>query len=309
MPKVYLVTGGAGFIGSHLIDALLARGDEVVVLDNLCSGTRANLPQGVKLVTGDIREICELDDQIGHVDTIIHLAALISGYDSLHDPDDYDAVNIRGLLRVIEFAKRRSIGRIVFASSSTVYGNNREYLLSEEMLPAPLSVYALTKLAGEHLLNMYGKLHGFSHVSLRLFNVYGPRQAVDHPYANVTCKFSHAAAHGTPVKLFGDGTQSRDFVYVADVVNAFIAVLEESEQPVYNVGTGADNSIGELLRVLGEIRGTPLETEQCDPWPNDIQRIKADTGRIRDEFAFEARTSLRQGLQATVDYFLSGAQR
>jgi UDP-glucose 4-epimerase len=307
--KTYLITGGAGFIGSHLCDALLARGDRVVVVDNLISGHEHNLEQageGCTLIRGDVRALAELEAQIPEIDAIVHLAALISGYDSLSAPDDYEDVNVRGTLRVIELAVRRKIPRIVFASSSTVYGNSEGDPLREDRLPAPLTVYALTKLVGEHLLDLYGRMHGFSHCSLRLFNVYGPRQAPDHPYANVTCKFSHAAANGLPIKLYGDGEQSRDFVYVEDVVRAFLEVLPGSSAAIYNVGTGRDSRINELRSQLEQLSGRPLETEQCGEWANDIRRIRADTGRFEREFGFSPSVPLAQGLGETLAFFQRG---
>jgi UDP-glucose 4-epimerase len=195
------------------------------------------------------------------------------------------------------------VPRIVFASSSTVYGNQESIALTETTPPHPLTVYALTKLTGERLLDMYGRLHGFSHCSLRLFNVYGPRQAPDHPYANVTCKFSHAAANGLAVDLYGDGEQSRDFVYVADVVRAFMAVLERSAHAIYNVGTGETARINDLITALGDIGGRPLEVRRQAPWPNDIRSIKADTGRFAAEFGFRPKVPLSEGLARTVGFF------
>jgi UDP-glucose 4-epimerase len=301
-----LVTGGAGFIGSHLADALLAQDHRVVAFDNFVSGKRDNLArdQGdLTLIEGDVRSIGRFAGEIGEVDTILHLAALISGYDSLESPEDYIDVNLGGLLRVIEFASERRVPRIVFASSSTVYGNQGASALTEATPPDPLTVYALTKLAGEHLLKLYGAMHGFSHCSLRLFNVYGPRQAPDHPYANVTCKFSHATANGLPVTLFGDGEQSRDFVYVDDVVRAFLAVLEGSCEAIYNVGTGKDARINELIAALGTISGRPLEVERQAAWPNDIRSIRADTARFAGEFGFQPEVPLSEGLARTVDFF------
>ena len=309
MPKTYLVTGGAGFIGSHLVDALLAEGHRAIVLDNFVSGHRSNLAraEGLTVIEGDVGEIGRLAQEIGELHGIIHLAALISGYDSLAAPDDYVDVNVEGLLRVIEFASTRRVPRIVFASSSTVYGNQEGIGLTENTPPQPLTVYALTKLAGEHLLRLYSAMHGLTHCSLRLFNVYGPRQAPDHPYANVTCKFSHAAANGLPVKLYGDGRQSRDFVYVADVVRAFLAVLERSDQQMYNVGTGETARINDLIGELGGIAGRALEVEQCAPWPNDIRSIRADTSRFETEFGFRPQVPLSEGLRETVEFFLEEA--
>ena len=305
----YLVTGGAGFIGSHLVDALVAAAHEVVVLDNLCSGKRENLSAAsgnVRVIEGDIRAIADHAQAIGSVDGIIHLAALISGHDSLTEPDSYEDVNIRGLQRVIEYAAANGGKRIVFASSSTVYGNREGVALAETVPPEPLTVYALTKLTGEHLLRLYGAMHGFSHCSLRLFNVYGPRQATDHPYANVTCKFSHAAANGLPVKLFGDGEQSRDFVYVDDVVRALMAVLDRSAEQIYNVGTGQTAKINDLIGELGRISGKPLSAEQCPPWPNDIRSIRADTSRFTSEFGIVPEVGISEGLARTVEFFRAG---
>jgi UDP-glucose 4-epimerase len=195
------------------------------------------------------------------------------------------------------------VPRIVFASSSTVYGNQEGVALSETTPPQPLTVYALSKLTGENLLRIYGQLHGFSHCSLRLFNVYGPRQATDHAYANVTCKFSHAAANGLPVDLYGDGEQSRDFVYVADVVRAFMPVIGRSEHSIYNVGTGKTARIKDLIAELGTIGGRSLEVRQQAAWPNDIRSIQADTGRFAAEFGFRPEVSLSDGLARTVEFF------
>jgi UDP-glucose 4-epimerase len=308
-PERILVTGGAGFIGSHLCDALLADGHRVSVFDNFSSGKRSNLgtaSANLSIVEGDVRSLGDRCADIGDVDVIIHLAALISGYESLTSAEDYFDVNVNGLLQVIRFAADRGVPRIVFASSSTVYGNRDGSELAEDILPEPLTVYALTKLTGEHLLRMYGALHGFSHCSLRLFNVYGPRQAPDHPYANVTCKFSHAVANGLPVDLYGDGEQSRDFVYVGDVVAAFLAVLNGSDQSIYNIGTGRAARIIDLISQLGAIAGRPLEVRQRDPWPNDIRSIRADTSRFADEFDFRAEVPLADGLARTVEFFREG---
>jgi UDP-glucose 4-epimerase len=301
----YLVTGGAGFIGSHVCDRLVGEGHDVVILDDFSSGKHANLhgpASAAKLVPTDIRS--GLDARaIGPCDGIIHLAALISGFDSLRSPDDYLQANLQGLLRVIDYAAEASVPRILFASSSTVYGSAAAPRLTEEALPRPMSVYAATKLMGEQLLAMYGRLHGFSHCSLRLFNVYGPRQATDHPYANVTCNFSHAAANGLPIALYGDGEQSRDFIYVEDVVDAFLAVLEASPSSLYNIGTGRETSIGKLIATLEGIAGRPFQINQQAEWPNDIRSISADCSRAAAEIGFAPRVSVEQGLANTVDFF------
>lgn len=301
----YLVTGGAGFIGSHLCDALIADGHAIVVYDNFSSGKMENLAHledRVEIVRGDV-ESDNLDAIEGDFDAVIHLAALISGHDSLLMPDDYIRENISGLLRVIDLVVARRIPRILFASSSTVYGNTKVESLSEDTVPAPITVYASTKLSGEHLLAMYGDMHGFSHCSLRFFNVYGPRQAVDHPYANVTCKFSHAAANGLPITLYGDGDQTRDFVYVDDVVHALMLVRESATSKVYNIGTGQQTSINELISTLGDIAGEALDVENKPEWPNDIRRISADLGRAERELGYAPSVSVHEGLERTVAFF------
>ena len=313
--KRVLVTGGAGFIGSTLCDRLLAANHNVVVLDNFVSGNRENLllasqsggADRLTMLEGDIRAIEDHASAIGKVDVIVHLAALISGFDSLTAPDEYFDVNVGGLLRVIQFSQAHGVPRIVFASSSTVYGDSPYPVLNENTPPSPLTVYATTKLAGEHLLSLYGKMHGFSHCSLRLFNVYGPRQAVDHPYANVTCKFSHAAALGLTVRRYGDGHQSRNFVFVDNVVEAFMQVLESSREHIYNVGTAKQHSINELLGLVESISGRSIAVDQHAAWPNDIRRICADISRIREEFGFTPNVAIQNGLASTVAFFKNAA--
>lgn len=306
--KSYLVTGGAGFIGSHICELLLNRGDRVVVLDNFISGKRSNLPERSErlvILDGDIRDIESYAADIGSVEAIIHLAALISGYDSLSDPDAYVEVNVRGLQRVIDFAGRHAVKRIVFASSSTVYGRTATHSISEDVVPSPITVYAASKLIGEHLLRMYAELYGYSYCNLRLFNVYGPRQSTDHPYANVTCKFSHAAANGLPVVKYGDGGQSRDFIYVDDVARAFIAVMTGQTNEVYNVGTGQSSSINDLISRLEQIMGTQLQVEQNDAWPNDVRFVKANIEKFERDFGIRPSVELGEGLSQTVDFFIA----
>jgi UDP-glucose 4-epimerase len=305
MSKV-LVTGGAGFIGSHLCDRLVARGDEVVVLDDFSSGHRDNLGHlagQIKIIEDSVLRIGDHLQALAGVTRIYHLAALISGHDSLVQADDYLEINVTGLLRVIECARELPGPRIIYASSSTVYGNAGDIVRSESTLPAPITPYALSKLSGEHLLAMYAPVIGYEHVLLRLFNVYGPRQSPHHPYANVTCKFTHAAAHGLPVDLYGDGHQSRDFVYVSDVVEALQRAVEAPSGTVYNVGTGSEATILSLLERCEKLAGETLEVRRQPPWENDIRRIRADISRIQTELGFEPQVSLDDGLARTMQYF------
>jgi UDP-glucose 4-epimerase len=289
-----------------LAESLLKAGHELVVLDDLRRGNLENVAHIVnrlRFIHADIRDVGKHPADIGNVDVVIHLAALISGHDSLLGPVEYLRVNVEGTQALIDFAGEAGTKRFLFASSSTVYGNQPAGPISEDSAPAPLTVYALTKLVGEHLLRLYAPLRGYSHCSLRLFNVYGPRQAPDHPYANVTCKFSYAAANGLPVNLYGDGEQSRDFVYVADVVRAIMAVLDRSEYDIYNVGTGSTARITDLVVELERIAGRELEVEHCPPWPNDIRSIRADTSRFAAEFGFRPEVPLDEGLRRTVRFF------
>lgn len=303
-----LVTGGAGFIGSHLSERLVNDGHEVIVLDDFSSGSRANLSNitdRIQLIESSILDIEQHEQALAGVERIYHLAALISGYDSLHEPERYHEINIGGLLRLIQVASRLNRPRIVFASSSTVYGNDGTPVKREDDQAAPLSVYALTKYMGEHTLALYSQLHGFDWVALRLFNVYGPRQSPNHPYANVTCKFSHAAATGAGVRLYGDGLQTRDFVYVDDVVNALLAVGAGSPQRIYNVGTGDDSSILRLLETVQSLAGGNMPVERHPAWPNDIRQIRADVSRLERDLHLRPTVTLDEGLQRTVDWFRS----
>jgi UDP-glucose 4-epimerase len=305
-----LVTGGAGFIGSHLCGRLVQRGDDVVIVDDFSSGRReaiAALDGRAQIIDDSVLNLDEHRDALAGVTKIFHLAALISGQESLIDPEPYLDVNVSGVLRVIELARELPRARVVFASSSGVYGNQPDSTWDENAPPHPLTVYALTKHAGEQALAMYGALHGFEHVSLRLFNVYGPGQSPDHPYANVACKFAEAVVSGQPTPLYGDGSQSRDFVYVDDVVDALLLVEDASRHPIYNVAYGADTSLNELRREIERVGGRPLTIEQCNAWPNDIQRIRGDISRLTDEFGFRPKVSLAEGLARTVSHFESSA--
>jgi UDP-glucose 4-epimerase len=305
MAKI-LVTGGAGFIGSHLCDHLVRGGHELVVVDDLSSGILANiahLRDRITFIQDSVINLRTHSAVLEGVTRIYHLAALISGHDSLHAPDDYIDVNLRGLLRVIELAQQNSGARIIFASSSTIYGNRPNGPCGELDSAAPMTVYALSKYAAEHLLYIYSRLNGLDYVCLRLFNVYGPRQSLNHPYANVTCKFSAAAAYSTPIRLYGDGEQSRDFVFVDDVVRALLLVLDTSIERIYNVGTGTATKINQLISQLESLSGSGLKLIKMPPWPNDVLSNRADITRLQNEFGFNPSISVTEGLGRTVDWF------
>lgn len=307
-----LVTGGAGFIGAHLTARLVQLGLDVVVVDNLSWGDATKLQgmKGVTLIERDVRELGQSSPQLGSFSHVFHLAALISAYESLERPDAYVDANVNGLLRLLEACRNSTSPRLVFASTSGVYGNTVHALKSETDVPEPASVYAATKLTGEHLLAMYRTRMGFDDVALRFFNVYGPGQGLNHPYANVTCRFSHAAALGGTVELFGDGSQTRDFIYVDDVVEAILAVaFKPTLHRVYNVGTGASASIGHLLEIVKRLARKPLTVERRPRWPNDIQDIRANTERIRSELGFSAKVGFEAGLEQTIASFVRSSSR
>ena len=305
MPRA-LVTGGAGFIGSHLCDRLVEEGFDVIVVDDFSLGRRENLAHlrdKIEIIEDSVLNLAAHRRTLQGVDRIYHLAALISGYDSLHEPDAYLDINMKGIFRLVEIARDLGGPRLIFASSSTVYGNQPEPVYAESDPLNPPTVYALTKCSGEQALQLYAEMFDLDYVCLRLFNVYGPRQNPDHPYANVTCKFSQAAATDRQIIRYGDGRQCRDFVHVRDVVDALMLVSESSEQPVYNVGTGQATSINNLIEVLENTGDAPFAIEQRPPWPNDIRTIRADTSRLADEFGFQPQVGLTEGLRETVEYF------
>jgi nucleoside-diphosphate-sugar epimerase len=301
-----LVTGGAGFIGSHLCERLLAEGAEVIVLDDFSLGSRKNLASitgRIRLIEDSIAHVGRHVDELRGVRRVYHFAARISGYDSLAEPFSYVESNIEGLLHLLRACRKLEGVRIIFASSSTVYGNGSEPTRCEQDAAHPLTMYALSKYAGEHVLSMYQSLYGYEYVCLRLFNVYGPRQNPDHPYANVTCKFAQAAARQMPVKLYGDGKQTRDFVFVDDVIDAFMRVSNPTPERLYNVGTGQDASIEHMLHLVQELSGTKLTVERCPPWPNDTRAIRADVSLLERDTGFHARVPLAEGLRRTIEFF------
>jgi len=302
-----LITGGAGFIGGHLTQRLLELGLDVLIVDDLSWGRRERLQPSrkVRFIEGSVLDLPRLLPDLAGVTHVFHLAALISAYESLEKPDVYFNVNINGLLRVIELCRGIS-PRLVFASTSGVYGNTEAATKRELDVPSPATVYATTKLAGEHLLSMYRTRVGFDDVSLRFFNVYGPGQSPKHPYANVTCRFSRAAALGGEVELFGDGGQTRDFIFIDDVIDAVCSVaFSPVKERLYNVGTGRDASISTLLESVQQYGGSRMSVQRRDPWPNDIRHIRADISAIQRDHAFVPRVSLDEGLKQTVEFFRS----
>ena len=299
-----IVTGGAGFIGSHVADALVARGDDVHVLDNLTSGRREHVREGARLHEGDIRSDADaLFDEV-RPDTCFHLAAQADVRVSVDDPV-YDAdVNVLGTLRVLE-AGRRHGTKVIFASTGGAIYGECDGPAEEGAERRPLAPYGTSKLAGEEYLATYNRLYGGSHVALRYGNVYGPRQD-PHGEAGVVAIFmGHLAGDGTP-KIFGDGRQTRDYVFVGDVVSATLAAVDHSGG-VLNVGTGRETSVVELYDAISRVSGVEREPELAPARLGELQRSFLDPSLAERELGWRARHTLDDGLRATWDWMSAGA--
>jgi UDP-glucose 4-epimerase len=295
-----LVTGGAGFIGSHVVEALAARGEDVVVLDNLSSGKRGNLPDGVELVEQDIRD--GLADLFTRVKPTVcfHLAAQIDVRVSVAQPDFDADVNVLGTVKVLEAARGQGT-KVVFSSTGGAIYGECEAPAPEDAPRRPIAPYGTSKLAAEEYLSTYNRLYGTGHVSLRYGNVYGPRQD-PHGEAGVVAIFFNTLLSGGVPKVFGDGAQTRDYVYVGDVARATVAAAER-HGGVFNVGTGRETSVVELLGVCQQIAGTSFEPEFAPARPGELQRAVVDPSRAVDELGWRPERSLEDGLRETWEFF------
>jgi UDP-glucose 4-epimerase len=291
-----VVTGGAGFIGSHVVDGLLARGDEVHVLDDLSRGRHENVPRGARLREGDLRR--DADSLLRNVrpEVCFHLAAQIDVRVSVERPDVDAGVNVLGTLRVLEAA--RAVGaKVVFSSTGGAIYGECDGPAAEDHPRRPLAPYGVSKLAGEEYLAAYNRLYGSTHVSLRYANVYGPRQD-PHGEAGVVAIFMNALREGRSPRIFGDGSQTRDYVYVGDVVAATLAAAER-DGGVFNVGTGKETSVRELYDRVQHVAGVAREPEFADARPGELQRSVLDTSLASRELGWTAAHSLDQGLAET----------
>lgn len=281
-----LVTGGAGFIGSHLVERLVAEGHELRILDNLSTGRREHLASvfdRVDLVVGDIRDRGDVAFALRDRDAVVHLAAVASVPASLADPVGTHECNFDGTLKLLDAARRKRVRRFLYASSAAIYGNNQSLPLREDEPPAPLSPYAADKLAGEYYLKFYARRFGLAGGAFRFFNVFGPRQDPSSPYSGVISRFLSAIEHGEPLCVFGDGAQTRDFVFVADVARSLHRALTAlpAECSVVNVGTGRDHSLLALMDTLERLVGMPLMRRFEPRRDGDIIRSCADVTRLR----------------------------
>jgi len=305
-----LVTGGAGFIGSNLTDALLARGDEVIIVDDLSTGRRENIEQalanGATLVEADIRDRAAIEEIAGRErpEVIFHLAAQIDVRKSVADPAFDAAINVGGTANVLEAARAAEVRRVVFSSTGgAIYGegDGQELPLREDAPLAPEAPYGQSKLAGEGYLSLYERLYGLSSVPLRLGNVYGPRQD---PLgeAGVVAIFCGRLREGKQPTVFGDGKQTRDYIYVGDVVSAMLAAAEAETSGPINVGTGIETDVLELVSALGELGDSgDFEPEFAPPRTGEVQRISIDPARAASELGWRAEMDLKEGLRVTLD--------
>ncbi len=306
--KKALVTGGAGFIGSHLAEELVRQGASIVVLDNLASGNISNLnsiQDKISFIEGDIANKQTLDDVILGCDVVFHQAAVVSVTKTVEDPVSSAVVNDLGTINVLDAARRNGVRRVVLASSSAVYGDDPQLPKSESMLPAPMSPYALQKLTNEYYAGLYWRLYGLETVCLRYFNVYGPRQDPSSPYSGVISIFMTRAIGGMAPVIFGDGRQTRDFVFVKDVVqaNLLAAVKEEVSGMVFNVGTSQSIEITSLWQTIARLAGNERQPEYHGQRPGDIIHSLSSIQRAKERLSFHPHVGIEDGLAQTFNWY------
>lgn len=299
----YLVTGGCGFIGSHLVDRLLDDGHEITVLDDLSTGRTDNIPPAVDLVIGDVADSGTVASALAGHDGCFHLAAIASVERSREDWVRTHRVNVGGAVNVMEAARHSGPGGhpipVVYASSAAIYGDNPAIPLAEDAVAAPLSAYGVDKYGSELHGRVADRIHGVPTTGFRFFNIYGPRQDPASPYSGVISIFANRIRQGQPITVFGDGEQVRDFVYVGDLVQVLAAAMARPTPgaPVYNVCTGAPTSVNRLVTLLGELSGSTPEVKYAPPRDGDIRMSMGDPRRLIAAYGLACDTSLREGLR------------
>ncbi|MBD9516361.1 NAD-dependent epimerase/dehydratase family protein [Pseudomonas sp. PDM22] len=294
-----LITGGAGFIGSHLADALLAQGFAVRVLDDLSTGRRENLDSRVDLLVGNVADEAALRGALSGCQGVVHLAAIASVQASVEDPVGTHRANFIGTLNLCEAMRQEGIRRVLFASSAAVYGQNGEgSAIDEDVVKAPLTPYAADKLASEYYLDFYRREHGLEPAIFRFFNVYGPRQDPSSPYSGVISIFARRAEQGLPITVFGDGEQTRDFIYVGDLVKLLVTALlaDDVAESAINVGLDQSTSLNQLLAEIGKLTGGLPEITYLPARHGDIRHSRADNRRLLQRYSLDAPTPLADGL-------------
>ena len=313
----YLITGGAGFIGSNIAQKLIKEGHFVRVLDNFSSGKEENLEfaKGLgkdkfELIRGDIRDKDTCDKACQEIDYVLHQAALRSVPKSLKDPESYNDVNINGVLYMLQACSKNKVKRFVFASSSSVYGDTDKFPETETDLPLLISPYALSKLAGEYYCRIFSEFFNVETACLRYFNVFGPRQALDDEYAVVIPKFITCILNDEQPPIFGNGKQSRDFTYIDNVVEANIlaATKEGIKHEVFNVANGKDNTILQLVVALNKIIGKNIKPKLLPVRAGDVFKTLSDISKIENLLGFKSKVNFEEGLRKTVKYFKEKAK-
>jgi nucleoside-diphosphate-sugar epimerase len=303
----YLVTGGAGFIGSHLAEELLRRGDSVRVVDNLVTGRRSNLDhlKGIDFLEGDLADLSVAQRAADGCDYVLHQAAIPSVPRSVKDPITSNRANVDGTLNVLVAARDAGVKRVVFAGSSSAYGNTATLPKHEEMPTRPLSPYALQKVIGEEYLKMFTSLYGLETVTIRYFNVFGPRQDPSSPYSGVISVFATALLDNRSPMIFGDGEQTRDFTYVSNVVDGVLRACEApgASGEVINVATGGRISLNQLFRTMRRMIGSSVEPKYAEPRAGDVRDSQADIAKAKRLLGYEPTVSFEDGLQRTVDWY------
>lgn len=310
----YLVTGGAGFIGSNTVDELVRRGHDVIVLDDLSAGKEANLAQvrtqagtKIRFIQESITNLEAVHEACCGVDCVIHMAAQTSVPRSVKDPIETNLINVNGILNVLVAARDARVKRAVFACSCAVYGKTSVLPIRESAALAPISPYGLSKQVGEAYGRVFQEMYGLEFVSLRYFNVFGPRQDPGSPYSGVLSVFNAALHGGTQPTVYGDGEQSRDFVYVENVVQANLLAAESKAAPglAFNIGTGNRFTLNQTLALLEKITGRPARAKYAAPREGDIRDSQADIGLAREALAYAPRVGFEEGLKRTWEWFCS----
>jgi nucleoside-diphosphate-sugar epimerase len=304
----YLVTGGAGFIGSNTVEELVRRGHGVVVLDDLSSGKEDNLAEVRSKITfmkGSITDIEVVQKAMVQADYVIHLAARTSVPRSVKDPVDTNRINVDGTLNVLVAARDNKVKRIVFAASSSAYGDTSTLPKSEDMQPVPISPYGVSKYVGELYAQTFGRCYGPENVCLRYFNIFGPRQDPDSPYSGVLSRFSTAFLDSASPVVFGDGEQTRDFTFVENAVQANLLACEapSASGRTFNIGTGHAVSLNQVLQMLGKTSGKTLETKYEPPREGDIRDSLADIRLAREFLGYEPTVLFDEGLERTYAWY------
>ena len=304
----YLVTGGAGFIGSNIVEALVEREQEVRVLDNFSTGNRQNLDKfsdRITLIEGDLRSYHIVLEAVDGVDFILHQGALPSVPRSIADPVTTNEVNVAGTLNILHAALDVGVKRVVFASSSSIYGDEMTLPKKEHMTPDPLSPYAVSKLAGEKYCRVFSQIYGLHTVALRYFNVFGQRQNPFSEYSAVIPKFITAILEGKQPEIYGDGEQSRDFTYVSNVVNANLLATEADCPPgsVMNCAAHERTTLNELVGAINEITGRNIQPVYSAPRDGDVKHSYADIEKIGEYLGYTPEVSFREGLERTIRWF------